>query len=65
MFNIKFSQEQLQILNMALGEIPHKYAGPLIQQINNQILEQQESASAEPAGQKEVNPPDNLNSRTD
>lgn len=51
--NIDFTQTQLQILNMALGEIPHKYAGPLIQHINESITAQQRPAGppdAVPAG---------------
>jgi len=36
-YNINFTQEQLQIINAALGEIPFKHAAPLVQHINSEI----------------------------
>lgn len=39
---LKFTDQELGILNMALGEIPHKFAAPLIQSINRQIALTQE-----------------------
>jgi hypothetical protein len=37
--NLKFTNEQLAILNEALIQLPFKIAAPLIQQINRQIQE--------------------------
>jgi hypothetical protein len=37
---LTFTQEQLQILNAALGEIPYRIAAPLIGSINSQIQRQ-------------------------
>lgn len=37
-YTLTFTEQQMNILNMALGEIPHKHAAPLIQSINEQIL---------------------------
>jgi len=37
---ITFTQEQLQVLNTALLEIPYKLAAPLISSINSQIQRQ-------------------------
>jgi len=36
-YNINFTQEQLQIINAALGEIPFKHAAPLVHHINSEI----------------------------
>jgi len=36
-YSINFTQEQLQIINAALGEIPFKHAAPLVQHINSEI----------------------------
>jgi hypothetical protein len=44
---IEFNEQQLQVLNAALAEIPYRMAAPLIQHINQQIQEQQ---NAEPSG---------------
>jgi len=44
---IEFNEQQLGILNAALVEIPYRMAAPLIQHINQQIQEQQNS---EPSG---------------
>jgi hypothetical protein len=44
---IEFNEQQLQVLNAALVEIPYRMAAPLIQHINQQIQEQQNS---EPSG---------------
>jgi hypothetical protein len=44
---IQFNEQQLQVLNAALVEIPYRMAAPLIQHINQQIQEQQNS---EPSG---------------
>lgn len=37
---LSFTQEQLQVLNTALLEIPYKLAAPLISSINSQIQRQ-------------------------
>lgn len=37
---LAFSQEELQVLNAALGEIQYRLAAPLISSINNQIQRQ-------------------------
>jgi hypothetical protein len=37
--NLKFTTEQLAILNEVLIQLPFKVAAPLIQQINQQIQE--------------------------
>jgi hypothetical protein len=47
-FKINFTQQQLQIINTALGEIPHKFAGPLIQEINEQLKAQMEPTPEPP-----------------
>jgi hypothetical protein len=38
--NLSFTQEQLQILNTALLEVPYRLAAPLISSINSQIQQQ-------------------------
>lgn len=37
---IEFNEQQLQVLNSALVELPFRIAAPLIQHIHNQIAEQ-------------------------
>jgi len=37
---LTFTQEQLQVLNAALGDVPYRVAAPLIANINNQIQRQ-------------------------
>jgi hypothetical protein len=37
---LTFTQEQLQVLNAALGEVPYRVAAPLIVSINSQIQQQ-------------------------
>lgn len=37
---LTFTQEQLHILNTAIGEIPYRVAAPLIGNINSQIQRQ-------------------------
>jgi hypothetical protein len=37
---LSFTQEQLQVLNAALLEIPYRLAAPLISSINSQIQQQ-------------------------
>lgn len=43
---LTFTQEQLQILNVALVEIPYRVAAPLISDINKQIKDQAEDTSS-------------------
>lgn len=38
-FNIEFSQEDMQVLQAALVELPFRVAAPLINNINKQIQE--------------------------
>jgi hypothetical protein len=37
---LTFTQEQLQVLNAALGDVPYRMAAPLIASINSQIQRQ-------------------------
>jgi hypothetical protein len=37
---LTFTQEQLQVLNSALGDVPYRVAAPLIASINSQIQRQ-------------------------
>ena len=37
---LTFTQEQLQVLNAALGDVPYRVAAPLIASINSQIQQQ-------------------------
>lgn len=37
---LSFTQEQLQVLNAALLEVPYRLAAPLISSINSQIQQQ-------------------------
>ena len=50
---LSFTQEQLTIINSALVEIPHKFAAPLIADINSQIQKQFDAKADEqtPSGQ--------------
>jgi hypothetical protein len=41
-FAITFTEQQLQVLNAAIVELPYRISAPLIQHINQQIKEQQE-----------------------
>lgn len=43
-YALKFTDQEMGVLNMALGEIPHKFAAPLIQSINRQIALAQEKS---------------------
>ena len=42
-FNISLTKEQLNIVNLALMEVPYRLAAPLIQEINTQIQNQLDS----------------------
>jgi hypothetical protein len=37
---LTFTQQQLQVLNTALGDVPYRVAAPLIASINSQIQQQ-------------------------
>lgn len=41
MIKLELTEQDLQILSAALGEIPFKLAAPLIDKLNKQIAEQQ------------------------
>lgn len=38
---VELTEQDLQILSAALGEIPFKIAAPLVEKLNKQIAEQQ------------------------
>ena len=40
-YKIELTEQDLQVLNMAIGEIPFKLAAPLVDKLNKQIAEQQ------------------------
>ena len=40
-YKITLTEQDLQILSAALGEIPFKIAAPLVEKLNKQIAEQQ------------------------
>lgn len=37
-YTLNFTEPQMMLLNQAICELPHKYAAPLIQSINEQIV---------------------------
>ena len=41
-YKIELTEQDLQILSAALGEIPFKIAAPLVDKINKQIAEQEQ-----------------------
>ena len=41
-YKIELTEQDLQILSAALGEIPFKIAAPFVEKINKQIAEQQQ-----------------------
>ncbi len=43
MIKLELTEQDLQILSAALGEIPFKIAAPLVDKLNKQITEQQQS----------------------
>jgi hypothetical protein len=53
MYTLTFTEEQLYLLNTAIGEMPHKHAAPLIQAINEQILAQRPADQKTGEGQQE------------
>lgn len=44
-YKIAFTEQDLAVLNAALGEMPFKHSAPLIAKINHQIAEQQDDPS--------------------
>lgn len=50
-YDLKFTDQEMQVLNMALGELPAKFALPLIQSINRQIMEARAPAEEQPASE--------------
>ena len=47
---LSFTQEQLQVLNTALLEVPYRLAAPLISSINSQIQRQFDQREEEQTG---------------
>lgn len=43
MFYLNFDEKDLAIINQALNDAPYKYAAPLIDKINKQIKDQEDS----------------------
>ena len=41
-YKLELTEQDLQILSAALGEIPFKIAAPLVDKLNKQITEQQQ-----------------------
>ena len=39
-FTLTFTEQEMQVLQEAIGELPFKRAAPLVQSINRQIMEQ-------------------------
>lgn len=39
-YELKFNDQEMRLLNLAIGELPHKLAVPLITSINAQIADQ-------------------------
>lgn len=52
-YTLKFNEQQMQVLNMALGEIPFKLAAPLVREINEQIESQRRAENESLDAQKE------------
>lgn len=53
MIELKFTVEQLQILDKALQNLPYREAAPIIAHVNKQLAEQQKTKSEEPQEQEE------------
>lgn len=52
-YTLKFNEQQMQLLQLAVGELPYKLAVPLIQHINAQIAAAQQQ-QGEPEGQSDT-----------
>lgn len=39
-YKLTFNEQQMQMLQAAIGELPFKHAAPLVQAINQQVGEQ-------------------------
>ena len=50
MITLSFTQEQLQVINAALVEVPYRLAAPLISSINSQIQRQFEQREEQQTG---------------
>ena len=57
MFKFEFDQQTLQIINMGLGEIPHKLAGPVVENFNRQIAAQQKAEADALQAERDRNKP--------
>ena len=42
-YNLALTQEQLTVIGAALAELPYRAAAPVIDEINRQIAEQQQT----------------------
>lgn len=49
-YKLELTEEELSIINRALGDIPYKYAAPVILAINEQIEAQKKGPSTEATG---------------
>lgn len=56
MTELKFTDQEMQLLQMAIGEMPFKLASPLVQSINRQIAER---ASANATASEPESRPEN------
>lgn len=53
---LSFTQEQLQVLNTALLEVPYRLAAPLISSINSQIQRQFDKREEQKTGENHAMP---------
>jgi len=51
MITLTFTQEQLQVLDKAIADLPFRVAAPLVQEINKQIHAQQTQEAAKLEGE--------------
>lgn len=56
MTELKFTDQEMQLLQMAIGEMPFKLASPLVQSINRQIMEAKVAAGATEVSEPETRP---------
>lgn len=45
-FNLKFNEQQLQIILNALGDVPYKFSAGVLQEIGNQVAAAHAAANA-------------------
>jgi len=46
-YTLKLTEEQLFLIDRAIGEMPHRLAAPLIAAINEQLIEQRKDKTQE------------------